>query len=182
MVETQEMFFTLIWHEGRVKRGEITAKLSSSDDPNVRELANIGNSIIKVLNGEEKSATLSDALKSFDRLPTTDYWHSFMETSGQVLISKGLRMKKGKRSEFLKYGVAMVALAGSSSFPVSETTIDLLKKAKKADKSLAEAADRIIRQNPSLKPIIEKPSRAFKKKKKSRKTQKPDNTKEVQKT
>lgn len=127
--ETRVMFFTLILYSGNIRGSEIVAKLASDENEHVKKLANIGQIIIGVIKGELKSAELAQVSKMFDDFPESDYWSGFIETSGQVLLTRALETagQSQTKKDLIKNALELFSKVTIAGFGLNKTTIRLLK-------------------------------------------------------
>lgn len=149
--DTRAMYFTLILYSGEVKGSEIIAKLSSDQNEHVKKLATIGQIIVGVMKGEKQTAELAQVSKMFDDFPATDYWTGFMETSGQVLLTRVLEMSghNETKKELTKYALELFAKATSAGFSLNKTTVKLLTMV--SDREFMAQATLLVRQSSVLK-------------------------------
>src|SRR4030095_12243484 len=150
--EIKKMYLFLIGDQREEKRQEAFEMLSGAGDPDARKLADTGRQIYESLSkaDPEKLGRIIDEL---DALPDTDYWRSFVEVTGQVVIAKALAMEPSEaRSKFLELGLEIIDRAFGSSFPLGDATLYLVDKAKKADPKLEEKANGIAMRNFNLTP------------------------------
>jgi hypothetical protein len=152
--EIRQTFFFLIADLRAEKREEAYKKLAGSRDKNVSDLAEIGKTIANVLFENADPKTLDSVIEFFDHTPTeSDYWYKLMETSGQVVLGEALSIAESKRKEeLLRYGLKLIGRALSGWVPVSETTIEMLKRIKTDDKEIKDFVAFLIKRNEELSP------------------------------
>jgi hypothetical protein len=161
-IEIKRLYFALITEARPEKREEAADKLSKSGNPDLMQLAVIGQKVFSVISDQAEPGALREVVGAIDTLPDADYWLGFAETTGQVVLLKALSMDEGSRSrsELLWYGLQIVSKSFGSGFPISPETRRLVNKAKDADPKTAERADAILRRDEMLSPhSLEKLSR-----------------------
>lgn len=152
--DIKSAFFFLLSDSREWKRNEAYELLASSVDSGDRLLAEAGKTISEVICKGADPKTLENAISVFGRLQMSDYWHAFMETAGDVLLTKALSEEEGSqhRSQLIGYALRMVAMAQNGGFPVADLTIESVRRAKISDPAHADAATAITRMNAMLKP------------------------------
>jgi hypothetical protein len=155
MIEIKRLFFTILSDSRAAKQEEAAAILLAYSDERVDKLVVAGRTIRQAVDGKAGPDILKKVVVAFTELPETDYWHGFMETSGQVVLQKGLLMSDDKALEkdrlgMVSQGFAMLRLALGPGFPLSEETMGLVQILKKSDARFAKDADEIIGRNQRL--------------------------------
>ncbi|MDD5172477.1 MAG: hypothetical protein PHF60_05595 [Candidatus ainarchaeum sp.] len=155
MIEIKRLFFTILSDARPAKQEEAAETLHAYSDERVDKLVAAGRTVRQVVGGKAGPDALKDVITAFTELPETDYWHGFMETSGQAVLQKGLRMSDDKAMKkdklgMVSQGFAMLRLALGPGFPLSEETMGLVKTLRKSDGRFARDADEIIGRNQRL--------------------------------
>jgi hypothetical protein len=164
-MDYREVYFTLVHDSRAQKREEALRQLVESGDQYLKRIAEAGAAIAKVVCEGADAKTLGEAAEKLSGLPMSDYWKKYLEVSGQVLIDRGLAMERSeKRSAILESGMKLMAGAMSGGFPLSDASIELVKKARDAEPALQEAAGSIVVLNSHLIPSEEFPEAREKKK------------------
>lgn len=148
-IETRNRFFIAISGEPG-EQGQALDVLSKGNK-NQRKLAEIGAVIRDVLSGKKEPKALEQALDGFRTLPMSSFWSGMLEKTGHVLINKGEPLKGGKRTEILAYGLSMFTLALSVGIPLSDHTLDVVKKLG-GEADLKSMASEILKRNALFRP------------------------------
>lgn len=160
--ELRRAFFLLIADGRAAQREEGFKVLSISDDPKMRQLGDVGKTIAEALHSNGEPKKLESALEFFKRVPGTDYWHRYMETSGQVILRTGVLATENsaRKLQLMDYGVRLIGMALSGSFPVSDATIEILQSIPPQYREAKAAADALAMRNEALRPqgVREEPS------------------------
>ncbi len=151
----KRMFLDLVAEKRPGKRKDALDWLSSNGDPEVRKIGEIGLSISKVVTGEAQPGILDESLKNARTLPVTDYWQGFIETGGQVIVLRAMELPPSDdgRKELFRYGFDFINLVIADGFPISKTSVELLKRAKAEEADLAAKADGLIKRNGTFLPL-----------------------------
>lgn len=127
--------------------------LEKNGDPDIRRLAPFALAVREAVKNES-AAPLENALKASALLPMTSFYSSVIDDAARIVLEKAFSMPSGKdgRADLISKGVALAAVAASSGFFLSERTSELLKKARKEEKSIAGLADLVLRRNEAQTP------------------------------
>lgn len=150
--EVKTQFFTLI-HDGRPEKKEAAAAfLRASQLANVRKLAEIGEALVAVRDGNTERAIFEMALEGFRSLPTSDFWYKFIETSGQVLISAGsIPGRDPVLARMLcERGLELMSFALTLGIPLSDQSVSLVRGVQVRQKSLSAMAGAVLSLNEQL--------------------------------
>jgi len=154
--EAKELYYALIADVRPERRQQAAERLSGSPDGHVKKLAAIGQDVARVVHESADPKILEQAIKTLNTLPITDFWNGFSETAGQTILMKASTEKSKRATALREYGLKIIRMAQNAGFPLSDTSIGLVKKAKKEDERLRDVADDIVRLNASYSPEKEK--------------------------
>ncbi len=152
--DARELFFRLAASPDSGERRRAFDDLQKSGRPDGEKIALVGFSVSKFVTGSAGPSALAEAMKIGQSISYTDFNNAFFEIAAQILLGMGASMEAGaRRRSAVEWGLAMMRRAMFGGFPISDESIDMMRRAKDAELSLSAVADSLIMHNESLLPV-----------------------------
>jgi hypothetical protein len=153
--EIQRLFFILIADERGAARDEARERIAAIGGAEYGALSRGGALIGEAICGNGGRNELANAQKEFGTLPIGSEWNGYLETAGQTLVIAVL--SQGGRDAavldaMLEHSLLLLSKAQDGGYPLSEFTMERVRRVADGDSRHKALADSIVRQNALLLP------------------------------